>query len=664
MHVSSSLNRLKSHIILFIVFLTVLTVVSLLFYNNSKVSIYMQALLPIINFLCASALLYTAWCSYKNRKDVFKSWLLIGLAMLLYSIANLFYFIFEDVMGVISSPSVADVFYLAMYPLLITGLILFFKRPINIRFKSLLDTAIVMISAFFIVWFPLIWPTVEPTQPDALSMIFSLFYIFLDLTILFIVLALLFNRNKKIFDLPIALVSLGVFFQILGDIIYAYYAVVPTLLSGWLFNVLYVYNVIFITLAAISFIKNVQLDLGYLKSSYGTSKTQKDLISYLPLILVLFTYGLLIITTPDEALIWGVGIVVVMVILRQIVSLNEIKRNKELISEKKEQLSFITTNMVDLITESDEKGILKYISPSCEQVLGYSPDDLMGKSFHNLIHPDDLPEISINLEKVMASQGSVRLKYRIKNAQGEYIFLETIGKPVFDDKSFRGFIYSSRDITEQIKSAEFVKSSLQEKETLLREIHHRVNNNFQIISSLLNIQAINVVDPWDQALFKESQSRVRAMAMVHEKLYQSDNLSSIDFSDYIKLLINDLVYEYHHTLSKIELDLDIEEINLNIETAVPCGLIINELVSNSLKNTYSSGGKITVKLYREQEEYFLMVGDNGIRGGEENDDSTNDLGVKLVNMLLNQLDGQMEIMGGEGNFYRIIFRELGYEQRI
>jgi len=99
MHVSSSLNRLKSHIILFIVFLTVLTVVSSLFYNNSKVSIYMQALLPIINFLCASALLYTAWCSYKNRKDVFKSWLLIGLAMLLYSIANLFYFILKTLWG-------------------------------------------------------------------------------------------------------------------------------------------------------------------------------------------------------------------------------------------------------------------------------------------------------------------------------------------------------------------------------------------------------------------------------------------------------------------------------------------------------------------------------------------------------------------------------------
>jgi len=118
------------------------------------------------------------------------------------------------------------------------------------------------------------------------------------------------------------------------------------------------------------------------------------------------------------------------------------------------------------------------------------------------------------------------------------------------------------------------------------------------------------------------------MAMVHEKFYRSDNLSSIDFSDYIKLLITDLVYEYHHNLSKIELDLDIAEIDLNIETAVPCGLIINELVSNSLKNTYPSAGKITVKLHRAQEKYVLLVGDNGIWCGE-NDDS-NDLGVKLL----------------------------------
>ncbi len=307
MYVSTSLNSLKSQIILFAVFLIALTTITFLFWNNSIVSMYIHSLIPIISFLCAITLLYTAWWSYKNQKNAFKPWLLMGLAILLYSFANLFYFIFEDVLRVIASPSIADLFYLAMYPLLITGLLLFFKKPINIRFKSLLDTAIVMISAFFIIWFPLIWPIVEPSQPDTLSMIISLFYIFLDLIMLFIVLALLFNRNKKIFELPIALIALGLFFQIFGDIIYSYYTVIPTLLNGWLFNILYAYNTIFITLAALSFLKNVQLDLGYIKSSYGTSKTQKDLISYLPLILVLFTYGLLIITTPDEALIWGGG---------------------------------------------------------------------------------------------------------------------------------------------------------------------------------------------------------------------------------------------------------------------------------------------------------------------------------------------------------------------
>ena len=659
MQVYSSLNRLKSRIILFALVLIALTTITFLFWNNSLVYVHIHGLMPIISFLCATTLLYTAWWSYNNYMDVFKPWLLIGLAMLLYSFANLFYFIFEDVLRVVYSPSIADVFYLAMYPLLIGGLLLFFKRQVNIRFKSLLDTAIVMISAFFIVWFPIIWPIVEPSQPDTLSMILSLFYIFLDLLILFIVLALLFNRNKKIFDLPIALVAIGLFFQVFGDIIYSYYAVVPTMLNGWLFNTFYVYNTIFITLAALSFLKNIQLDLGYLKSSYRASKAQKDLISYLPLMLVLFTYSLLIITTPDEALIWGVGIVVVMVIIRQIVSLNEIKRNKELISEKNEQLSFITTNMVDLITESDENGVLKYVSSSCEQVLGYFPEDIIGKSFRPLIHPEDLTEINYTLEKAVAAQESVRLQYRIKNAGGEYISLETIGKPVFNDKYFNGFIFSSRDVTNQIKSAEFVKKSLEEKETLLREIHHRVNNNFQIISSLLNIQSINVVDPRDKDLFMESQNRVRAMAIVHEKLYRSDNLSSIDFSDYIKLLLMDLVYEYYHTLSKVDLDLDMEKINLNIETAVPCGLIINEIVSNSLKNAYPSDAKITVKLHREQEKYVLLIGDNGLNRGNKN--STNELGVKLVNMLLSQLDGQMEI---EGNCYRIIFRELNYEPRM
>lgn len=663
MHVSHSLKRLKPLIALFVVVTTVLAIIPLIFWDNNLIHLYMHSLIPAISFISSFVLIYTAWWSYKNRRDVFKPWFFIAIAITLYSIANLFYFVFEDFLGIISSPSLGDAFYLATYPFLILGLLFFLKRPFKIKFKSLLDTAIVMISAFFIVWFPLVWPIVEPSQPNTITMIISLFYIFLDIIIMFLVLTLLFNQNKKINDLPLLLMSLGIFVQIFGDIIYAYWSVEPTLIYEWIFNVFYAFNFIFILLAAISFLKDMDIDLDYLMSSYQRSDAQNALISYLPLILVLFTYSLLIITNPDAALIWGVGIVVVLVIIRQIVSLNEIKQNKELISQKNEQLGFITTNMMDLITESDEKGILKYVSPSCEQVLGYYPEDMLGKPVNMLIHPDDLSKMALRQEKAVNSRGSMRLQYRIKTATEEYIWMETVGKPVFESDILKGFIYSSRDITEQVKSAEFVKNSLEEKETLLREIHHRVNNNLQIITSLLNIQSMSVLDPGDQELFRESQRRVRAMAMVHEKLYQSDDLSSIDLSDYIKLLVTDLIYENYYNLSKIDLDLDIEEINMNIETSIPFGLIINELVSNSLKHTFPEGnGKITVKLHGENDRYILMVGDNAPSSAEDGDLS--DMALKLVNMLVRQVDGQMEIINDGGIFYRIKFRELKYNERI
>ena len=640
----------------------VLIFIPLLLWNNSLVSIYVHSLIPILSFLTTILLIYTAWWSYKNHRDVFKPWLIFALGMLFYSAANLLYFIFEYLIGTPYSPSIADAFFMVAYPLLIVGLLLFLKKPFKIRSKSLLDLAIVMISAFFIVWFPFVWPTVEPSQPDTISMIMSISYLFLDLLALFVLLTLLFNQNKKISELPLALLSAGIFFQIFGDITYAYYVVNPSLVYGWLFNILYASNLIFIALAAVSFLKNINIDLGYFLSSYRRSSTQNDLISYLPLMLVLFTYSLLIITTPDEALIWGVGIVVFMVILRQIASLNEIKKHKESILQKKEQLSFITTNMMDLITESDENHIFQYVSSSCSQVLSYSPEYLLGKSFYSLIHPENIQTITMRLEKAVASQGSVRLQYRCKNAEGKYIWLETIGKPVFEGEVHKGFIYSSRDITEQIKSAEFVKNSLEEKETLLREIHHRVNNNLQIIMSLLNIQSLHVVDKKDQELFLESQSRVRAMAMIHEKLYQSHNLSSIDFSDYLKFLLNHLIYDYSKSLSQIDLDLDIGEIDLNIETSIPCGLIINELVSNSLK--YNSSGKITVKMHRENDEYVLRVGDEGAGYLAKTDVTNNPLGLNLVHMLVGQLEGHMEILEEKGTVYQIRFQELKYEERF
>jgi len=671
---SKSLIQIKPLILIAMVIIAMLAVFPLLFWNTPLSVTYINILTPITSFLALSLFIYTSWWSFKNDREVFRSWLLLALGMGLYFVANLLYFIFENINGTTSSPSIADTVYLFTYPFMILGILSFLKKPYKIRTKALLDVFIIMVSSFFIVWFLFVWPVVEPSNYDLVSKIMSISYLFLDLIILTVVLTVLFNENRKITETPLVLLSLGLFFQIFGDMTYAYHSLNPTLVYEWLFTVLYASNTIFELFAAISFLKNVDIYLGHLISYYKNSRFRNYWISYLPLILVLFTYSLLIITTPDKVLIGCVGIIVVLVVVREIVSLNEIKkgqvvlkRNKELIASREEQLSFITTNMLDLIMESDENGNYTYVSSSSHQLLGIIPEDLLGKSFYEFIHPQDIQKVSKSLEKAAKIGSDVRLQYRYKNSANEYMWMETIGKPVFDQDKFKGFIYSSRDVTERKKSEQFVKQSLREKETLLREIHHRVNNNLQIISSLLSLQSRNVVDERDHELFRESQNRVRSMAMIHEKLYQSENLSSINFSDYVKTLYDSLIYDTRHNISKINFNLDVDDIELNIETSVPCGLIINELVSNSLKHAFPAGkeGTITIKMRSLDDKYVLEVADDGGGCVQQSDMENNSkLGLYLVNSLVKQLDGTIKVLEGTGTAYKIVFQELKYRKRV
>ncbi|MDO8870178.1 MAG: histidine kinase dimerization/phosphoacceptor domain -containing protein [Methanobacteriaceae archaeon] len=666
MYLSSSSNGFKSLLMVAIGALIALIIIPILIWNTNLFSPYIEILTPIISLFTSGMLIYTTWWSYKMHRDTFKPWLILAMGMIMYFVANFFYFAFKDI-GVIPSLSMADIFYMVAYPLLVLGILFFIKKPFKIKYKNLLDSAIVMVSAFFIVWFLFIWPTVGPSQPDAISVMLSISYLFYDLIILLSILILLFSENKKISELSLVLFALGMFFQVLGDMIYAYDVVSPLLIYQWVFNVFYASNMIFLVLAIISYLNNINIDFKHLISHYRHLKSSNNWGSYLPLILVLFAYSLLILTKPDKALIWGVGIIVVMVIVRQILSLNEIRKAQKTISDREEQLNFITSNMLDLITESDEKGIFKYVSPSSKQLLGYPPEYLWGKSFYDFVHPDDAQKVTDGLKKSVESISMARPQYRYKNAEGKYLWLESIGQPIFENDKLKGFIYSTRDITEQREAAKFVKNSLREKKTLLKEIHHRVNNNLQIIISLLNLESRNVVDDRDLELFVESQNRVRTMAMIHEKLYISENLSSINFSDYLKTLLSTLIYDYSKNLANIDLELDIDEkIEFNIETSVPCGLIINEIVSNSLKHAFPSGksGKITVKMHQDDDEYVLIVGDDGIGFIDESELESATLGLTLINSLVDQLDGDIEFLKGEGTFYKIKFQELKYKERL
>ena len=189
----------------------------------------------------------------------------------------------------------------------------------------------------------------------------------------------------------------------------------------------------------------------------------------------------------------------------------------------------------------------------------------------------------------------------------------------------------------------------------------------QIISSLLNLQSRYVEDDEAVDVLKESQNRVKSMAMIHEKLYQSEDLTNINIKEYIINLVSNLFYSYNIDKNRIKKNIDIEDIKLNMETAIPCGLIISELVSNSLKYAFQYGneGQITVFLKFIEEEYVLTISDNGVGLSKDLDfKNTDSLGLQLVNSLINQIDGKIELNKNQGTTFKIRFKELKYAKRL
>lgn len=215
----------------------------------------------------------------------------------------------------------------------------------------------------------------------------------------------------------------------------------------------------------------------------------------------------------------------------------------------------------------------------------------------------------------------------------------------------------SDEIKARKQTEKLVRASLKEKEVMLKEIHHRVKNNLQVISSLLNLQSGYATDEQTQNLFKECQHRVRSMSLLHERLYRSSDLSKVNMHEYTQSLVNFLLHSYSIS-GAIETDLNISSIRLSIDSAVPCGLIINELVTNAIQHAFPDKrtGYMSVSMVQSGEEIILTVSDDGI-GLPENfsPDSSLSLGITLVDTLVHQLNGQLEISSNNGATFKITF---------
>lgn len=379
----------------------------------------------------------------------------------------------------------------------------------------------------------------------------------------------------------------------------------------------------------------------------------------------------------------------------------ELERSNKLKEEMERIIN--TSPVIVFLWKYEPKWPAEFVSENITR-FGYEVEDFTSKKllYGDIVHPDDLEIMEEELARNVESGCDIYTsEYRIFTKSGEIRWVDERTFIQRDEKSeihLRGIIL---DITEHKKAEEAL---LQIEEIHKKEIHHRIKNNLQVISTLLYLESGNFSDRDVIDAFKDSQNRVKSMALVHEKLYQSEDMVSVDFGDYIKNLADYLFHSYSTGNGTISLKLDVDNIFLGMDTAVPLGIIINELVSNALKHAFSKGetGEICIKLRKDKrnlgvENYknsesklsgsknvdyinlddnkegdrkaevrlILLVRDNG-RGFPKDLDfrNTDSLGLQLVTALVDQINGTIDLNSDNGTEFKIIFQELKYKKKV
>ncbi|HWQ48477.1 MAG TPA: PAS domain-containing protein [Methanosarcina sp.] len=365
--------------------------------------------------------------------------------------------------------------------------------------------------------------------------------------------------------------------------------------------------------------------------------------------------------------------------------ITKLKLASKKLRESEEQYRSFMKNFRGIAFQGDLDFKLILLEGSVEEIAGYREKDFIsGKvSWQQIVLPEDWKKLVNNNERLKNDPLLIiEHEYRIRHRDGKIKWVreivQNISDPTGKKRILNGAIY---DITGQ-KEAEEAPRKVEEIRK--KEIHHRIKNNLQIISSLLELQAERFSEKEVLEAFRESQNRVSTMAIIHEELYRSRNSEILDFSEYLQKLTADLLRSYNIRKEDIKMCLDIEEIFLGMDTAVPLGIIINELISNSLKHAFPQGrkGEIQIKICRTEEnienksisnstnntcakssvnkssQYSLVVSDNGLGFPEDLDlRNTDSLGLQLVNILVEQLEGTIELQKGTETTFKILFKE-------
>ncbi len=330
--------------------------------------------------------------------------------------------------------------------------------------------------------------------------------------------------------------------------------------------------------------------------------------------------------------------------------ISERKRTEDALRESEEKFRVLAETSPASIALYQGEEVL-YINPTAAKLIGYTTEELSRMSFWGCVHDD--------FKEMVRERGLARMRGESVPSQYECKFVSKDGKELWGIVSVGSIEFKGKpagivtlvDTTDAKLAEEKMRSSLAEKEILLKEVHHRVKNNLQIVSSLLDLQSDYIEDEKSRNIFQDSQNRIRSMALIHQKLYQSESLAFIDLREYIEDLANHLFSTTVHDPDLIHLNVDMGDISLGMDEAIPCGLIINELISNSLKHAFpdNRGGEIMIRGRVEDGWIVLTLSDTGVGLPTGLDfRNTETLGLQLVTTLVKQLRGRIDINNEQG----------------
>ena len=310
----------------------------------------------------------------------------------------------------------------------------------------------------------------------------------------------------------------------------------------------------------------------------------------------------------------------------------------------------------DLHCIANHKGYFIKLSPAWSELLGYSEDELLSQPYMNFVHPDDRKTTNSEKTKLSGDFSASSFENRYITKSGEVVYLSWHTRV---DELTKLIYSTARNVTKQRKKEERLLSSLDEKEILLREIHHRVKNNLQVISSLLSLQSgMRNGEAKLEQLYEDSQNRIKSMAAIHEMFYKSESLDQINFPVYVEKLVIDLIYSLKGNANNVELDFSTDKIQFDLDTAIPLGLIVNEVITNALKHGLSGEreGTIAVHFKKHTEgEVHLTIGDSGF-GSKINplEQKEETLGMMMITDLVDQIGAEIEYLNHKKGTHYLI----------